>query len=137
MPITRAPRKILTSWVENPQPLGCQQMNWGRALKKGGARLGRELFWRGLVGCSSCRGSGNHSTCLEAPRTRQDVEVNRKGDANPAHLPRLGSSFARGFARVILDRVRGNWITRPALAIGGASSTLKHPPSPAPVILLT
>jgi hypothetical protein len=60
MPSTRAPRKILTSWVDNPRPLGCPQMNWGRALKK-------------------------------APRLRQDVEVNRKGDANPAHLPRLGS----------------------------------------------
>jgi hypothetical protein len=47
--------------------------------------------WRGLVGCSSCRGPGGHPTRLEAPRIRQDVEVNRKGDANPAHLPRLGS----------------------------------------------
>jgi hypothetical protein len=24
----------LTSWVENPRPLGCPQMNWGRTLKK-------------------------------------------------------------------------------------------------------
>jgi hypothetical protein len=30
MPLTRAPRKILTSWVDNPRPLGCPQMNWGR-----------------------------------------------------------------------------------------------------------
>jgi hypothetical protein len=34
MPLTRAPRKILTGWVDNPQPLRCPQMNWGRALKK-------------------------------------------------------------------------------------------------------
>jgi hypothetical protein len=34
MPSTRAPRKILTSWVVNPRPLGCPQMNWGRTLKK-------------------------------------------------------------------------------------------------------
>jgi hypothetical protein len=34
MPLTRAPRKILTSWVDNPRPLGCPQMNWGRPLKK-------------------------------------------------------------------------------------------------------
>jgi hypothetical protein len=84
MPLTQAPRKILTSWVDNPRPLGCPQMNWGRTLKKA-------LFGRGLVECSSCRGSGSHSTCFEAPRLSQDVNVNRKGDANPAHLPHLGS----------------------------------------------
>jgi hypothetical protein len=36
-----------------------------------------------------------------------------------------GQSFARGFALVILDRLRVNpWIRRPALAIEGASWTL-------------
>jgi hypothetical protein len=34
MPLTRAPRKILTSWVDNRRPLGCPQMNWGRTLIK-------------------------------------------------------------------------------------------------------
>jgi hypothetical protein len=34
MPLIRAPRKIITSWVDNPRPLGCPQMNWGRTLKK-------------------------------------------------------------------------------------------------------
>jgi hypothetical protein len=34
MPLIRAPRKILASWVDNPRPLGCLQMNWGRTLKK-------------------------------------------------------------------------------------------------------
>jgi hypothetical protein len=34
MPLTRAPRKTLTSWVGNPRPLGCPLMNWGRTLKK-------------------------------------------------------------------------------------------------------
>jgi hypothetical protein len=29
----------------------------------------------------------------EAPRVHQDVGVNCKGDANPAHLPRLRSLF--------------------------------------------
>jgi hypothetical protein len=33
-PLTRAPRKILTSWVDSPWPLGCPQMKWSRALKK-------------------------------------------------------------------------------------------------------
>jgi hypothetical protein len=34
MPLTRAPRKILTSWVDNPRHLGCPQMNWGQTLEK-------------------------------------------------------------------------------------------------------
>jgi hypothetical protein len=34
MPLIRAPRKILTSWVDNPRPFGCPQMNWGRTLRK-------------------------------------------------------------------------------------------------------
>jgi hypothetical protein len=34
MPLTRAPRKISTCWVDNPRPRGCPQMNWGRILKK-------------------------------------------------------------------------------------------------------
>ena len=31
---TRAPRKLLTGWVEHPRPIGCPQMTWGRTLKK-------------------------------------------------------------------------------------------------------
>ena len=34
MPLTRAPRKLLTGWVEHPRPIGCPQMTWGRTLKK-------------------------------------------------------------------------------------------------------
>jgi hypothetical protein len=34
MPLTRATSKILASWVDNPRPLGCPQLNWGRTLKK-------------------------------------------------------------------------------------------------------
>jgi hypothetical protein len=34
MPLIRAPRRTLTSRVDNPRPLGCPQMNWGRTLKK-------------------------------------------------------------------------------------------------------
>jgi hypothetical protein len=34
MPLTRAPRLILTSWVDSRRPLWCPQMNWGRTLKK-------------------------------------------------------------------------------------------------------
>ena len=34
MPMSRVPRKLLTSWVENPRPVGGPQMAWGRALNK-------------------------------------------------------------------------------------------------------
>jgi hypothetical protein len=34
MSLIRAPRKILTSWVDNPRLLGCPQMTWGRTLKR-------------------------------------------------------------------------------------------------------
>jgi hypothetical protein len=33
-PLTRAPREILTNFVDNPRPFGCPQMNWGRTLEK-------------------------------------------------------------------------------------------------------
>jgi hypothetical protein len=33
MSSTQAPRKILTSGVDNPRPRGCPQMNWGWTLK--------------------------------------------------------------------------------------------------------
>ena len=35
MPLNRLPRMLLTGWVANPRPLGCPQMTWGRALRKG------------------------------------------------------------------------------------------------------
>jgi len=34
MPMTRAPRQSLTSWVEYSRPNGCPEMTWGRTLKK-------------------------------------------------------------------------------------------------------
>ena len=34
MPMSRAPRKLLTSWVANSRPIGCPQMTWGRTLKR-------------------------------------------------------------------------------------------------------
>jgi hypothetical protein len=33
MPLTRAPRKILTSWIDNPRTLECPQMNWPNSGK--------------------------------------------------------------------------------------------------------
>ena len=32
MPMSRAPRQLLTSWVAHSRPVGCPQMTWGRAL---------------------------------------------------------------------------------------------------------
>ena len=34
MPMSRVPRKLLTSWVAKPRPVGSPQMTWGRALNK-------------------------------------------------------------------------------------------------------
>ena len=34
MPMSRAPRQLLTGWVEHPRPIGCSEMNFSRTLKK-------------------------------------------------------------------------------------------------------
>ena len=34
MPMSRAPRQLLTGWVAHPRPIGCPEMNFGRTLKK-------------------------------------------------------------------------------------------------------
>ena len=34
MPMSRAPRQLLTGWVAHKRPIGCPQMTWGRTLKK-------------------------------------------------------------------------------------------------------
>jgi len=33
MPMSRAPRQLLTSWVAHSRPVGCPQMTWGRTLE--------------------------------------------------------------------------------------------------------
>ena len=33
MPMSRAPRQLLTGWVSHSRPIGCPQMTWGRTLK--------------------------------------------------------------------------------------------------------
>ena len=33
MPMSRAPRLLLTGWVSHSRPIGCPQMTWGRALE--------------------------------------------------------------------------------------------------------
>jgi len=33
MPMSRAPRQLLTGWVSHSRPIGCPQMTWGRALE--------------------------------------------------------------------------------------------------------
>jgi hypothetical protein len=44
---------------------------------------------------------------LKAPQAQQDVGVNRKAIQTQGTCRAWGNLFARGFARVILDRVRG------------------------------
>jgi len=34
MPMTRAPRQLLTGWLAHSRPNGCPEMTWGRTLKK-------------------------------------------------------------------------------------------------------
>jgi len=34
MPMSRAPRQLLTGWVAHPRPIGCPEMNFGRTPKK-------------------------------------------------------------------------------------------------------
>ena len=33
MPMSRAPRQLLISWVAHSWPVGCPQMTWGRTLE--------------------------------------------------------------------------------------------------------
>ena len=40
MPMSRAPRQLLTSWVAHSRPVGCPQMTWGRTLENALASKG-------------------------------------------------------------------------------------------------
>jgi hypothetical protein len=33
IPMSRAPRQLLTGWVSHSRPIGCPQMTWGRTLE--------------------------------------------------------------------------------------------------------
>ena len=33
MPMSQAPRQLLTGWVSHSRPIGCPQMTWGRTLE--------------------------------------------------------------------------------------------------------
>jgi hypothetical protein len=77
------PKKFLTSWVDNPRPLGCPQMNWGRTLKK--ALQSNDLpiefvKWRELASdrnqWRAICGSKTPSTTKETPTfSRQDIRA--------------------------------------------------------------
>jgi hypothetical protein len=81
MSLIRAPRKILSSWVDNPRPLGCPQMNWCRTLKN--ALQSNELptefvKWREIVADRNQRravcGSKMPSATEEKPTSsRQNI----------------------------------------------------------------
>ena len=40
MPMSRAPRQLLTSWVAHSRLVGCPQMTWGRTLENALASKG-------------------------------------------------------------------------------------------------
>jgi len=40
MPMSRAPRQLLTTWVAHSRPAGCPQLTWGRALENALTRKG-------------------------------------------------------------------------------------------------
>jgi len=40
MPMSRAPRQLLTSWIAHSRPVGCPQMTWGRTLENALKRKG-------------------------------------------------------------------------------------------------
>jgi hypothetical protein len=83
MPLTRAPRKIWTSWIDDPRPLGCPQMKWGRTLKKAlqSFDLPTEFVkWRKMAAdrnqWRAICGSKMPSATKETPTSsRQDIRV--------------------------------------------------------------
>ena len=40
MPMSRAPRQLLKSWVAHCRPVGCPQVTWGRTLENAPKRKG-------------------------------------------------------------------------------------------------
>jgi hypothetical protein len=97
MPLTRAPRFFLTSWVDNPRPLGCPQIKWGRTLKKAlqSYDLPTEFFkWREMVAdrnqWRALEGSKTPSTTKETPTSsRQDIWAELRYGIIPSWIQRF------------------------------------------------
>ena len=64
MPMTRAPRQLLTRWVAHSRPSGCPEMTWGRTLKKALKCKGLPANfkeWRAIAEARSVRRSQTYS----------------------------------------------------------------------------
>ena len=96
MPMSRAPRKLLTSWVANSRPIGCPQMTWGRTLKKALLCNGlsseftkwRDLAanrdeWRVICGSTSRRATNK----AQPNNSRQAIWTELRSGAQQRFLP--------------------------------------------------
>ena len=67
MPMSRAPRQLLTSLVAHSRPVGCPQMTWGRTLENALASKGiSEEFMEGVA------------TAKDRPKWRQQTNSKPK-----------------------------------------------------------
>ena len=49
LPMSRAPRQLLASWVAHSVPVGCPQMTWGRTLENALASKGMSTEFKELI----------------------------------------------------------------------------------------
>ena len=81
MPMSRAPRQLLTGWVAHKRPIGCPQMTWGRTIKKALVRNnlpGDFKAWSSLAAdrehwrsvCGTKQHSPTHMPPPNTPRAR-------------------------------------------------------------------
>ena len=61
MPMSRAPRQLLTSWVAHSRPVGCPQMTWGRASENALKSKGISAFPRSSMSGSPLPRTGRRS----------------------------------------------------------------------------
>ena len=101
MPMSRAPRQLLTGWVAHPRPIGCPEMNFGRTLKKALKRnhLPTDFAaWSALARDRSRWRLLTHSTPPPSPPTPSPPTPNQPpanpndplpghGNPAPAHVP--------------------------------------------------
>ena len=106
MPMTRAPRHLLTGWVAHSRPNGCPEMTWGRTLKKALKCKGLPVNfkeWRAIarIGRSGDRGRTRNLCPLPRidPTGFMRVKMNialRKRTLSPVRLV-LEDSLIRSF----------------------------------------
>lgn len=107
MPMSRAPRRLLTGWVAHPRPVGCPNMTWGRTLKKAltSAGLPTEFTkWRDLAAyreqwrtiCGSKPRSGAQRQSASSPQAAWAELMNGPPHTAPAvPMPRRSTRERR------------------------------------------